>query len=277
MKALLVLLLVCTGVFAQQPEPVVQTPVQYSLGIVPQQSAQKLAGMWIPVIDYINEKTGFAISFATATDIPTFENRVAQQDYDLVYMNPYHYVVFSESANYLPLARDAHKRISGIIVVRKDSPYTTLEQLYGKTLAFPAPAAFAASIIPRGQLAKENISINAQYVNSHDSVYLNVINGLFPAGGGIIRTFEHLPQVQNEQLRILWKSKDYTPHALAVHSRVPEAHRRLILDALLSLSESEDNAHLLQGINFTGFIEAMDSDWDDVRELGILSLSRPYY
>lgn len=277
MKALLVLLLVCTGVFAQQPEPVVQTPVQYSLGIVPQQSAQKLAGMWIPVIDYINEKTGFAISFATATDIPTFENRVAQQDYDLVYMNPYHYVVFSESANYLPLARDAHKRISGIIVVRKDSPYTTLEQLYGKTLAFPAPAAFAASIIPRGQLAKENISINAQYVNSHDSVYLNVINGLFPAGGGIIRTFEHLPQVQNEQLRILWKSKDYTPHALAVHSRVPEAHRRLILDALLSLSESEDNAHLLQGINFTGFIEAQDSDWDDVRELGILSLSRPYY
>ncbi|TPV57924.1 phosphate/phosphite/phosphonate ABC transporter substrate-binding protein [Aestuariibacter sp. GS-14] len=277
MKALLVLLLVCTGVFAQQPEPVVQTPVQYSLGIVPQQSAQKLAGMWIPVIDYINEKTGFAISFATATDIPTFENRVAQQDYDLVYMNPYHYVVFSESANYLPLARDAHKRISGIIVVKKDSPYTTLEQLYGKTLAFPAPAAFAASIIPRGQLAKENISINAQYVNSHDSVYLNVINGLFPAGGGIIRTFEHLPQVQNEQLRILWKSKDYTPHALAVHSRVPEAHRRLILDALLSLSESEDNAHLLQGINFTGFIEALDSDWDDVRELGILSLSRPYY
>ncbi|MFS1703081.1 phosphate/phosphite/phosphonate ABC transporter substrate-binding protein [Alteromonas sp. AMM-1] len=277
MKALLVLLLVCTGVFAQQPEPVVQTPVQYSLGIVPQQSAQKLAGMWIPVIDYINEKTGFAISFATATDIPTFENRVAQQDYDLVYMNPYHYVVFSESANYLPLARDAHKRISGIIVVRKDSPYTTLEQLYGKTLAFPAPAAFAASIIPRGQLAKENISINAQYVNSHDSVYLNVINGLFPAGGGIIRTFEHLPQVQNEQLRILWKSKDYTPHALAVHSRVPEAHRRLILDALLSLSESEDNTHLLQGINFTGFIEALDSDWDDVRELGILSLSRPYY
>ena len=135
----------------------------------------------------------------------------------------------------------------------------------------------AASIIPRGMLAKENISINAQYVNSHDSVYLNVINGLFPAGGGIIRTLEHLPKMQNEKLRILWRSQDFTPHALAVHSRVPEAHRKKILAALIALNDSAENAHLLRGINFSGFAEAQDSDWDDVRELGILSLSRPYY
>ena len=233
--------------------------------------------MWLPLIDYLNAQTGFSISFSTAKDIPTFENRVARQEYDLAYMNPYHYVVFSDSANYVPLAKDAHKRISGIIVVREDSPYTTLQQLHGATLAFPAPAAFAASIIPRGMLAKENISINAQYVNSHDSVYLNVINGLFPAGGGIIRTLEHLPKMQNEKLRILWRSQDFTPHALAVHSRVPEAHRKKILAALIALNDSAENAHLLRGINFSGFAEAQDSDWDDVRELGILSLSRPYY
>ncbi len=273
MRILLVLFLLSGSVFAQN----IDTSPQYSLGIVPQQSAQKLAGMWIPLIDYLNAETGFSISFTTATDIPTFENRVAKQEYDLVYMNPYHYVVFSDSANYLPLARDGQKRISGIIVVKKDSPYTTLEQLYGKTLAFPAPAAFAASIIPRGMLAKENISINAQYVNSHDSVYLNVINGLFPAGGGIIRTLEHLPNTQHEQLRILWKSEDYTPHALAVHSRMPEEHRRRILKALIALNNKTELSFLLKDINFTGFVEAKDSDWDDVRELGILSLSRPYF
>ena len=233
--------------------------------------------MWLPLIDYLNAQTGFSITFSTAKDIPTFEDRVAEQEYDLAYINPYHYVVFSDSANYVPLARDAHKRISGIIVVREDSPYTTLQQLHGATLAFPAPAAFAASIIPRGMLAKENISINAQYVNSHDSVYLNVINGLFPAGGGIIRTLEHLPKMQNEKLRILWRSQDFTPHALAVHSRVPEAHRKKILAALIALNDSAENAHLLRGINFSGFAEAHDSDWNDVRELGIFSLSRPYY
>jgi len=277
MKLLTILLFVSCSTLAQQPQTGVAGNVEYSLGIVPQQSSQKLATMWLPLIDYLNAQTGFSISFSTAKDIPTFENRVARQEYDLAYINPYHYVVFSDSANYVPLARDAHKRISGIIVVREDSPYTTLQQLHGATLAFPAPAAFAASIIPRGMLAKENISINAQYVNSHDSVYLNVINGLFPAGGGIIRTLEHLPKMQNEKLRILWRSQDFTPHALAVHSRVPEAHRKKILAALIALNDSAENAHLLRGINFSGFAEAQDSDWDDVRELGILSLSRPYY
>lgn len=277
MKLLTILLFVCCSALAQQPQSGVAGNVEYSLGIVPQQSSQKLATMWLPLIGYLNAQTGFSISFSTAKDIPTFEDRVAEQEYDLAYINPYHYVVFSDSANYVPLARDAHKRISGIIVVREDSPYTTLQQLHGATLAFPAPAAFAASIIPRGMLAKENISINAQYVNSHDSVYLNVINGLFPAGGGIIRTLEHLPKMQNEKLRILWRSQDFTPHALAVHSRVPEAHRKKILAALIALNDSAENAHLLRGINFSGFAEAQDSDWDDVRELGILSLSRPYY
>ena len=277
MKLLTILLFVCCSALAQQSQSGVAGNVEYSLGIVPQQSSQKLATMWLPLIDYLNAQTGFSITFSTAKDIPTFEDRVAEQEYDLAYINPYHYVVFSDSANYVPLARDAHKRISGIIVVREDSPYTTLQQLHGATLAFPAPAAFAASIIPRGMLAKENISINAQYVNSHDSVYLNVINGLFPAGGGIIRTLEHLPKMQNEKLRILWRSQDFTPHALAVHSRVPEAHRKKILAALIALNDSAENAHLLRGINFSGFAEAHDSDWDDVRELGILSLSRPYY
>ena len=277
MKLLTILLFVCCSALAQQSQSGDAGNVEYSLGIVPQQSSQKLATMWLPLIDYLNAQTGFSITFSTAKDIPTFEDRVAEQEYDLAYINPYHYVVFSDSANYVPLARDAHKRISGIIVVREDSPYTTLQQLHGATLAFPAPAAFAASIIPRGMLAKENISINAQYVNSHDSVYLNVINGLFPAGGGIIRTLEHLPKMQNEKLRILWRSQDFTPHALAVHSRVPEAHRKKILAALIALNDSAENAHLLRGINFSGFAEAHDSDWDDVRELGIFSLSRPYY
>ncbi|HBY40667.1 phosphonate transport system substrate-binding protein [Marisediminitalea aggregata] len=277
MKLLTILLFVSCSALAQQSQSGDAGNVEYSLGIVPQQSTQKLATMWLPLIDYLNAQTGFSITFSTAKDIPTFEDRVAEQEYDLAYINPYHYVVFSDSANYVPLARDAHKRISGIIVVREDSPYTTLQQLHGATLAFPAPAAFAASIIPRGMLAKENISINAQYVNSHDSVYLNVINGLFPAGGGIIRTLEHLPKMQNEKLRILWRSQDFTPHALAVHSRVPEAHRKKILAALIALNDSAENAHLLRGINFSGFAEAQDSDWDDVRELGILSLSRPYY
>ena len=48
-----------------------QEPVDLAFGIVPQQSAGKLAGLWTPILAYLSRKTGYAIHFKTAKDIPT--------------------------------------------------------------------------------------------------------------------------------------------------------------------------------------------------------------
>ena len=116
-----------------------------SFGVVPQQSASKLARLWTPFLLYLNEKTGYAIQFKTAKDIPTFEKRLAAGEYDFAYMNPYHYVVFHRAPGYRALAKEKYRKLKGVIIVRKDSNYRHLTQLKGQTLAFPAPAAFAAT------------------------------------------------------------------------------------------------------------------------------------
>ena len=59
-----------------------------TFGIVPQQSASRLAQIWVPVFDYLSEKTGMRIQFATAKDIPAFEACLARGAYDLAYMKP---------------------------------------------------------------------------------------------------------------------------------------------------------------------------------------------
>ena len=46
-----------------------------TFGVVPQQSAKKMAEKWQPLIDYISNFTGLDIEFKTAKDIPTFESR----------------------------------------------------------------------------------------------------------------------------------------------------------------------------------------------------------
>ena len=83
-------------------------------------------------------------------------------------MNPYHYVVASESPGYQAFAKVADKKIRGIFIVRKDSEISNLEGLSGATLAFPSPAAFAASILPRSELKNRGINFTPKYVNSHD-------------------------------------------------------------------------------------------------------------
>ena len=70
---------------------------------MPQQSATKLARTWVPLLRLIQERSGMALRFATAPDIPTFEQRLAAGEYDLAYMNPYHYTVFHESPGFFAL------------------------------------------------------------------------------------------------------------------------------------------------------------------------------
>jgi phosphonate transport system substrate-binding protein len=240
-----------------------------SFGIVPQQSATKLARLWTPICKYLSKQTGYRFVFKTAKDIPTFEKRLAAGEYDIAYMNPYHYTVFSIDPGYRAIAKETNKHIQGIIVVKKDSPYQSIAELSGKTLAFPAPAAFAASVLPRAYLKTNQIEISPRYVRSHDSVYLTVSKGLYPAGGGIQRTFNNMPESIRQQLRILWKTPGYTPHAFAVHPRLPAAVVRDTAGALIAMSTNEEGGKLLKNLNFNPIGSAKDEDWDDVRELGI--------
>ena len=244
-------------------------PGTLTFGVVPQQSATKLARTWVPVLRTLQERTGIPLRFATAPDIPTFEQRLSAGEYDLAYMNPYHYTVFHGRPGYQAFAKEEDRRLQGILVVGKGAPYTELSEFEEQELAFPAPAAFAATVLVQAKFRQEGIHIIPRYVSSHDSVYRSVAADLFPAGGGVKRTFDALDAGVREQLRVLWTTDAYTPHALATHPRVPANVIERLLAAMISLDEDAAGKAALEGIGFTGIEPAADAEWDDVRALGI--------
>lgn len=241
----------------------------YRFGIVPQQSATELARTWAPVLDALHAKTGLTLRFATAPDIPAFEQRLALGEYDFAYMNPYHYTVFHQRPGYEVFAKEKDRLLKGIVVVRKDAPYRNLTELKDQTLVFPAPAAFAATVLVRAALTQQGIAITSKFVASHDSVYLGVAKGFYPAGGGVTRTFENLDPAVRDQLRILWTTQDYTPHAIAAHPRVPAAVVERLRDAMLGLDGDPAGRAVLEDIGFKGIATARDADYNDVRALRI--------
>jgi len=245
-----------------------------SFGVVPQQSASKLAKQWIPLLRYIETKTGYKIRFKTAPNIPSFEQRCLQGEYDIAYMNPYHYTVFHQKPGYYAFAHARDKKIKGIIVVRRVSPITRIEELMNSKIAFPAPAAFAASVLPRAYFNKHNINISPFYVSSHDSVYRAVSKGLYISGGGVMRTFNNMPDDIRSDLRILWTTKGYTPHAIAAHPRLNKTLVRNILKVLNNLHKSNDGIKIINRLKIKGFQSAINSNWDDVRSLNIDSLNK---
>ncbi len=265
-KLWLLALFVCIPVHAQEKI--------LTFGIVPQQSAITLAKNWGPILEKLSEDTGYKIVFRTAKNIPEFEQRVLNGEYDIAYMNPYHYTVFHQKPGYQAFAKQQDKRIRGIIVVKKDSNITDLKQLDGETLVFPSPAAFAASVIPRSSLKAMGINITPQYVSSHDSVYLNVVKGLFPAGGGIERTLNNTDNAVRNDLKVLWRTPDYTPHAFATHPDLPKEVSDKVSSAMLALNDTDAGKTLLSRIKFKGIEAAQNEDWDDVRALNITLLDK---
>jgi phosphonate transport system substrate-binding protein len=242
-----------------------------SFGIVPQQSASTLARIWTPLLEHLSQRTGRRIVFRTAPDIPTFEQRLAAGEYDIAYMNPYHYTIFSLQPGYRVFAKERERRIKGILVVRKESDLQSLDQLAGLTLAFPSPAAFAASLLPRAHLTQQDIPFTVKYVTSHDSVYRAVAQGLYPAGGGVIRTFNRVAPQVREQLKVLWTTPSYTSHAIAAHPRLPPQLVQTIAEALFSVDvdDASKGVGLLTPLNMQGFEAAEGRQWDDVRKLNI--------
>jgi phosphonate transport system substrate-binding protein len=252
----------------------IETVKPYTFGIVPQQSASKLAEEWGPLLAEISKRSGVPLIFRTAANIPTFEERLGQKEFDFAYMNPYHYVVFHKGKNYEAFSKEKDRKIKGILVVRKDSSYQKLTDLAGKTVVFPAPAAFAASILPQAEFGRLNIAIDAKFVASHDSVYRAVASGLQQAGGGIQRTLEANPPEIRDVLRVLSETPAYTPHAFAAHQRVPAKVVAKVLAAMQSIADDAVGQALLAPLAFKGFAAAQDQDWNDIRALDIKQLER---
>lgn len=261
--SLLALLLICPTVSAKE----------YTFGIVPQQSAKKLARLWGPILAKLSNDSGVTLKFTTAKNIPTFEQRLAAGEYDFAYMNPYHFTVFHENPGYSAIARQENKAIQGIVVVPKDSTIQSLNELRDATLAFPSPAAFAATLLPQAKFKNSNINFKPRYVSSHDSVYMAVSRGLMPAGGGVMRTFNNTDPKVKDKLKIFWKTKKYTPHAIAAHPSIPDADKTAVQQALVELNQTDEGKSLLEKIKFKGIETAFNKDWDDVRDLNIQVLS----
>lgn len=246
----------------------------YTFGIVPQQTPLQLVVRWQPIFDYIKKETGISLVFKTAKDIPSFEKALSANAYDFAYMNPYHYIVYHKDNGYNAIAKEANKGIQGIIVTRVDSDIKDIQQLNGKTLAFPSPGSFAATILPIAGLKKAGIEVIPQYVTSHDSVYKSVAHSLYVAGGGIVRTLNATSKHERDQLRILWRTKKYTPHAIAARDNINPEAVRLIQDALAGMIKTEAGRKILQPLKIKGFDKAVDSDWDDVRSLNLHILDK---
>ena len=242
----------------------------YSVGIVPQFETRRLHRIWRPLLDKLEEETGFKLVIKGSSSIPEFEKQLIAGEFDFAYMNPYHLIWSNENQNYIPLVRDHSRKLHGVLVVRKDSDLNEINKLDGKTLVFPAPNALGASLMMRAELKTlHNISFTPRYVKNHDSVYFNVILKQAAAGGGVQKTLNKQKPEIKDKLRVLYRTKKVSPHPFAAHGRVLKSDVEKVKAAFINMSNTEEGNKLLRKIPINKIGQATISDYSDLSNMGL--------
>lgn len=265
----LVFVFFLSPVFAAEKEKV------FTVGVVPQFDARKIHATWRPILDKLEQKTGYKFQLRGSSSIPTFEREFSEGKFDFAYMNPYHLIVANKFAGYIPMLRDTGRKLYGVLVVRKDSPISNPRELDGKTLAFPSPNALGASLMIRKDLEDDfKIKISPRYVKTHDSVYLNVLLGQAAAGGGVQKTLNRQRKDYKDAMRVLYKTKEVNPHPFAALPGVPLSVREQVTAAMLEMGQTPEGKEMLARIPMKKIGKASMEDYQPLREM---DLDRFYY
>lgn len=228
----------------------------YTLSVVPQFTPVDIGLRWTPLLQRLEAETGYGFQLRLVDKIPKFEADFQTGAPDLLYLNPYHMIMAAKTQGYIPLAR-GQEPLHGILVAEKNGPIKQLNDLNGKTLAFPAPNAFGASLYMRALLIeKEGIRFTPDYVGTHQNVYRRVMMGEAAAGGGIVSTLEKEPAALQNRLHVLFTTPGVSPHPLAAHPRVPRAVREKIISALLKLDRDPAGHKLLADVELDKIVSA---------------------
>lgn len=258
----------CASVDAAQLASTPPPPEKLLVSVAPQFTAVRIQRVWTPVLNRLTALTGVKFELRHYPTIPSFEVGFSRGESDLVYLGPYHAVTAMQTQGYVPLWHDTTP-LSGILVVRRDSPLHTLDDLAGAHIAFPAPNSFGASLYLRGLLDQKGIKIIPSYVQTHQNVYRSVLMGDTVAGGGVKRTLSNETASVQSQLRILFETPSVAPHPVVAHPRVSAALRGKLLAAILTMAAGPDRA-LLAEVGFEAPVAAdYTRDYAPLAKLGL--------
>ncbi len=245
----------------------------YRFGVLPLQSPNKLAVMFLPLTQALSERLGRPVQFVTAPSFSTFMARVADRNFDIVYLNP---LLFSRAKadGYHVVAKVAGEPFTGILVVRRDSRLKDMDpaQLPPRLrIGFPDPGAYAATVMTRRYLTRLGIDVDrafqVKYFGSQDSVLMALYSGLVDVAGTWKPSLRSMPGEVRDDLRVIAETPPEPQMPIAVRNDMPPADTKAIVEVLTELGTTPRGRAILKGMALPqGFVAANDRQYDGVGE-----------
>lgn len=244
------------------------------LAVHPLHNPARLSRAYQPLIDHLNGQLGTPrLDLEASRDYARFEDKFRLRSPALLLPNPWQTLqAMATGYRVVAMAGDAED-FRGLWIVRRDSPLRRPTDLRGHAVAFPAPTALAACVMPQWFLHRQGLDVlrdlDTRYVGSQESTLLNVLSGQVSAGGTwppVWRAFQRDHPEQAAELRVAWETPPLVNNSVMVRDDLPADFVDRVRTALLTLQDSPAGGEILRAIETAGFFPATDDTYAPVRE-----------
>jgi phosphonate transport system substrate-binding protein len=241
----------------------------YEFGVFPNLPMPRLYELHAPMASDFEAKLGRPVRLTSKAAYAAFGEELRNETYDIALVQPFDYVDAHDKRGYLPLARRG-EALEAVIVVRRDSPLASIEDLKGRIVSNPpedAAVSHLTSMAFRDAGIDPQTGVKRYYGKNHFACLQSVVIGAADACGTAeqaLRTIEKQSEPPS-RFRILYKTAPI-PHALFVaHKRVSQKDRDILRHTILEWPETEAGRRILEAGHFVPFVAARDADYEVVR------------
>ena len=202
---------------------------------------------------YLRDRLGLPVTIHRGTDYAAVVEALRAKKLEFARMGPAAYArgVQVMGKGIVPVAKDMDLDgavgYHSVIVVRADSPYRSLADLKGKSLAFADPNSGSGYMAPNYFLTKEGLEppkyfSRTGFAGNHEQGVLAVLNGTYDAAAtwwnneirsNVVR-MEEKKMIPAGQVRIIWKSP-VIPNSPWVARALPDDLLKAYADALIAM------------------------------------------
>jgi phosphonate transport system substrate-binding protein len=294
MKRLILLLLLLGTVVSGCEQPLDGPPIR--IGYMNCNSETETMQRFRPLTAYLEQQLGRRFE-AVPVDTQDFESRFAAGDFSFTHGNSLLYVIMRENHDLQLIATEKRgqfgSRTAGSIIVRRDSPIQSLEDLKGKRMLF------GPQLAPTGFMAQYDLMLSAGFdpdleldyyaipggAYKHEKVIYGVYFGDYDAATAPVLDLEvmtRMGKITADDFRVLAQSETipYCTFGAAknVDSELVRKFRKALLDLTPESTVKIDgqNLKVLDAAWIDGFEQLLDKDYDPIRGMAKRTNMPPY-
>ena len=243
----------------------------YAFHVLNQRSIALTAQYWNPILTYVARKSGVPVELKMTKTAKEGNATAEKGEYAFLYTNHF-FTPERDRLGYRVIARPAGPGIKSQIVVPKDSPIRTLQELSGKDVAFVTPDGFTGYWLPLDALLRANVKVNVVFTGNQEASSAQLKIDKVAAAGVNSTIMSRYGRRESFEYRSLWTSEIYQDLCIMANPKVPKDKVVAVRAALIDMAKDPEGrqilkagAELLRSNGELGFVAAENGDYDNYR------------